>query len=928
MEAIEKLFGRTLLLFLLYQSGLVRTQQTLTPPGFIKSTCFASMFRMTLDESFLRKKFTNIEIIDPSGVIIPLDDKLKARCGYVKSKDVQGNTVFRASLLGCHVINEMDERFSLTVNIKVSPFEDMREASNYRHRLHCSYFPWAPREIVCEENYMEVSVKSDVPVISDDETAEWMSALPEAQRVVYQMWQLIFYSPSGRKTIVVSDADKLGYSFNNTLARVFLRSPYSTNETEYSMVNGVTMSTISSTSMYKQRWLLLLIDTTVSCPVDGISFTDAAIIWSVPAIIPRLAPQELTFTSLNISMGVDGERIENPEKRNFTLERNTTHIAITIPIGASGGKLKSTVSNGIHGVTYRIDLFLEHAWTDTDWHLTKYTVVNPITTPFMPRIPTVVNNTVPETRLFKIVLGFFLPDVTLVALTIGGVPLSLNEAVQKGYKISDTPFPNGTKGFKLEVPFDDPNVIKEYVNKNETKYCLRVNYTLHVGPEQKLYHHPADVECIMADIELPEGIGYCDKVNLYLAIPLTGLYKYWDLYAGNKPLNQATALAAGYLMTTNDTHVVLQVPLFAEGIIYEEVSIERILARFDLSLKKIITMETVDIFSIRCNFRSSQFIVCYPNGTITVSALMKTAPSIDMGKTRLKDSTCKPKEFTKEKAFFQFHVSTCGTSLRLEGERLIYENEISFEKETLPAQGPPMITRDPEYRLTILCYYPVKETLMQSATFYGSSSPRMFPPFGYGTMMAQSNLAGHRRTRQLLNIISNVFKDESFRETYGPHSIAIKYSWEPLFLEVELKDEAPEVELYLDNCWMAEAEEFSSIPQWNIIADGCENKSNGYVKFYPVIKSNRVKYPNHFKRVRMQMQTLPPKKVFFHCTVIVGTCLHTPVNGLSWKQCLSGRKFDQHSEIHPSRHGYVVAGPVLILHPEQIEELEMQRNWK
>ncbi|KAF7239475.1 Zona pellucida sperm-binding protein 2 [Varanus komodoensis] len=77
---------------------------------------------------------------------------------------------------------------------------------------------------------------------------------------------------------------------------------------------------------------------------------------------------------------------------------------------------------------------------------------------------------------------------------------------------------------------------------------------------------------------------------------------------------------------------------------------------------------------------------------------MKTLPSIDMGKTRLKDSTCTPKEFTKEQAFFQFHVSTCGTSVKFEGEYLIYENEITFEKETLPAWGRPVITRDPEYR--------------------------------------------------------------------------------------------------------------------------------------------------------------------------------------------------------------------------------------
>ncbi|KAH0621953.1 hypothetical protein JD844_023732 [Phrynosoma platyrhinos] len=771
---------------------------------------------MKLDESFLQKKYLRIEIMDHSGVAVLPDQEVEARCGYVLSEDVWGNRIFRASFLGCHVTNERDEKFSLTVTIKVSLFEDMSAPTTYQRIMSCPYFPWAPREIVCEENYMEVSVKSDVPVISDDETHKWMSALPETERVAYQIWQLIFYSPSGRKSTLASDASKLGYSFNNTLTRVFLRSPYYTNESEHSVVNGT-------------------------------SFTDAVIRWTVPTVIPRLVLQQHSFTSLKISMGVGGKRIEDPEKFNYKLEYNNTHIGIKIPIGASGGRFKSNVFSGVYGITWSIDLFLEHAWTDTDWQLTKYTVIKPITTPFMPQIVTVVNTE------------------------------------QKGYKISDTPFPNGTKGFKLEVPFDDPIVQKEYVNKNETRYHLYVNYSLNVGPEKKLYHHIADIECIVADIVLPEGIGYCDNANMYLAISTTDMYKYWSLYVGNKPLNQATALADGYFLSTNDTHLVLQVPLFASGIVYEEISFERIHARFDLTLKKTITMETVDIFSITCSFYFPEFVVCYPNGTVTVSALMKTVPSIDMGKTRLKDSTCKPKEFTKERAFFQFHVSTCGTLMKFEDNHLIYENEISFEKETFPVQGPPIITRDPEYRLTILCYYPIKETLAQTAIIFGSSS-EISQPSGYGPIMTRSNMAGLRRARQTPNVIANVFK-------------------------VQLKDEAPDAELDLDNCWITESEKFDSIPQ-------CEDKSHGSVNFYPVFKRDRVKYPNHFKRVGIQMLILPPREVYFHCTVTVSNSPCVPVNGNPCKRCISRRNLDQHFETLPIRHGYVVAGPVLILHPE------------
>ncbi|KAG8124307.1 hypothetical protein E2320_019615 [Naja naja] len=798
MGTVEKVFCRILLTLLLLQCEVGWMQEAVSSPAFIESTCLSSIFWVKLDKSFLQKKFFKIEVIDPSGVPFLVDQMLGARCGYTLSKDVWGNPIFRASFLGCHVINEKDEKFSLTVNIKVSSFEDLQAATVYQHPMHCSYVSWAPREIVCEENYMEVSVKSDVPGISD---AEWMSALPEAQKVMYQMWNLMFYSSSGIKTTGVTDADKLGYSFNNTLARVFLRSPYSTNETQNTVVNGVTMSTISSMSRYRQRWLLLLIDTTVSCPVgkyfspptmkihglsgegrcykstDGTSFTDASLIWTIPMINPRLVLQESTFRSLKVTMGINGEKIENPDEFNYTLERNITHIGVTIPIGAPRGRLQSTVSNGVYGVTYSIDLLIEHSWTDKDWQLTKYLVIKPITIPFLPRIPIVINNTVPETRIFDVFLGVFLPDVNLVTLTIGDMTYSLKEAEEKGYRISVISFPNGTRGFELEVPFDDPNVLKEYMNINETRYHLRVIYTLTVGPEEKLYHHPADVECIMADV------------------------------------------------------------------------------------------------------------LCYPNGTVTVLAHMKTIPSIDMSKTRLKDKICKPREYTKNQALFQFQVSTCGTSLLFNDEHLIYENEISFEKETLPIQNRPIITRDPGYRLTILCYYPIKETLMQSAMFYGSSSRTL--PFGFGTMMSWPNSEGLIRTRQVLNIQANIFKDESFTEAYMSHSLVFKGSWEPLFFEVELKDEAPNVELFLENCWMTQSEEINSIPHWNFIVDG---------------------------------------QVYLHCTATIGTCLRVPRSGLPCKPCSPGTITDQYSEIYPNHHGYVVTGPVFILQPDQFKELNITRN--
>ncbi|PKK33590.1 putative LOC102083981 [Columba livia] len=912
MESVGYSLCRIWLFFLLF--WLVQGRQ-MAPPGFVESTCRSRIFWMKLNKHLLQGKFFQLEINDPYAGPILLDEKLASRCGYVLSEDVWGNPVFRASVLGCHVTNEADELFSLTVNIKVSSFSSMRAAVTYTYPMYCSYSSWASREIVCEENYMEVSVKTDVPAVSNDYTVAWMSVLPETQNVAYQLWQLMFVSPSGRKRITVSDAGKLGYSFNNTLSRVYLRAPYHSNESDVSLVSGVNMNMVTSTSMYRQRWLLLLIDTTVSCPVDGTSFTDTALTWTVPSVIPTLVVQESTFMSKNILMGVDGQVIVNPEEKNYLLEHNETHIGITIPIGAEGGQLKSSISGGVYGVTYSIDLFLEHTWTVADWQTTKYTVIRSITTPFMPQIPTVTNNTLPEERLFNIAFGHFLPDVSLVAIAIGNVPFTLREAQHHGFRIYETPISNRMKEFILEVSFDDPYVLKEYVNRNETKYTLLVNYTLSVGPEMTLWYHSAEVECVIADIELPEAVGYCDEENLYLAIPTFGLHQYWNLYLGNKLLNRLIVLTNGYLAATNSTHLILQIPLFATGVIYEDVSFQKIKARFDVALRKVRTMETLQMFSVSCNFNSSAFIICHPDGTISVSAQMKTVPAIDMSKTKLRDSSCKPREYNEGHAFFKFHITTCGTSARFEGDYIVYENEISYEKETLPGQSVPTITRDPDYRLTVSCYYRAKETLVLGAF---TSDPSTSPHFGSGTMVARSNTVAYRRTRQALNVISRVSKDDSFVEFYEPNVAILKRPVEPVFLEVELKDENPDAELYLENCWVTGSLDFNSTPRWNITVDGCEIKGSVYIaEVCPVAVGPRVRHPSHFKRLAVRTLAHQLEQMYVHCLVTVCSPTSILPAGPCRGQCSSSKErkaFPGHRAAN--LQGYVLAGPVWIVDPE------------
>lgn len=57
-------------------------------------------------------------------------------------------------------------------------------------------------------------------------------------------------------------------------------------------------------------------------------------------------------------------------------------------------------------------------------------------------------------------------------------------------------------------------------------------------------------------------------------------------------------------------------------------------------------------------------------------------------------------------------------------------------------------------------------------------------------------------------------------EFYGPSMAVVKQPMEPVFIEVELEDESPSVELFLENCWVARSPDFNSTPRWNITVDG------------------------------------------------------------------------------------------------------------
>ncbi|MBN3285553.1 ZP2 protein, partial [Polyodon spathula] len=108
--------------------------------------------------------------------------------------------------------------------------------------------------------------------------------------------------------------------------------------------------------------------------------------------------------------------------------------------------------------------------------------------------------TVPKDRVFNVTLGTFLPDLELVQIVFGSEPLNVPEANLKGYNVQEHVFPNGSKTFTLQVPFEDPNVKQKVTPPDTRTYILPLTYLLNIVPENTPFTHPAVVEAVLKDI--------------------------------------------------------------------------------------------------------------------------------------------------------------------------------------------------------------------------------------------------------------------------------------------------------------------------------------------------------------------------------------------------------------------------------------------
>ncbi|XP_038605778.1 uncharacterized protein LOC119931127 [Tachyglossus aculeatus] len=846
---------------------------------FIAVECLGSLSRMTLNATYIRHKFVDFYAIDHFGTVRKIDHDLAIQCGYTISYDHWGNIEFRASLLSCYAYIESDINFTVNVQINIATNPEKTDVAIYQRSVSCSYTPWCSREIICENNYMEVSVRREVPLIPadllQDEPEDWAVAFPEATSGVASIWQIVFHTLTGRRVMLVSDAHRAGYGINTTDTRILLRAAFNTTEAQQVEIQGITFSAVRSSTFYKQRWMILMVDTAVACPLGDMEYDEDSITWTIPKNISPLLAGARNFKDITVEFGINLHKLLPADltSRKITMKSDMSAVTIKVPIGAEGGYYKTHVRHGRYGRTYSINLFLEHQWEDDKWGVTKHTIIKAITTPLKLQEPIITNNTNTSTRYFNVSIGPFLPDVKLVHLTIDGKLITMSEANQYGFQVFETMYPNGTKGYVIEAGFDAPGVTVVLTDDDTRTYTLNITLGFIVDPTRDAFVIPVSIESPVRDVVMPQAEGFCDAENLYLTITRGNVDQDWIPFLSNLQLTPKAAQSHKYGFHDNATHLALRVPCFAAHVIYEDIRSSGITVKLQLTMKDNSTLKVMRDYSITCIFPSKDLIDCQSNGSMVVTA-MKLAgiPDLDPSELVLRDRRCKPAVVTKTSAKFIFKASTCGTSRKFGNNTLTYENDVLYFK---PGRV------DPVYRLKCACQYLIDE--MVTSHYHPKENPAPIVKAGKG------NLA----------LIMRLSKDKSYSELYEDTEYpVVKYLKEALYFETELLYNAdPQLELFLEDCWCTIFPNKDSSPQWDVITNSCPNNEDSHQTiFHSVAEDSRVMFPSHLKRFEVKMFTFMKEgnallqNMYFHCSVIICETKHPSSDFLCARRCIPGKQ--------------------------------------
>ncbi|XP_037100225.1 uncharacterized protein LOC119117805 [Syngnathus acus] len=615
----------------------------------------------------------------------------------------------------------------------------------------CSGLSLVQREIMCEEDYMEVNVQREASCDAQPGPVGQTEHAAISQALKTASWasQLMFLEADGHLTsLSIAEAESRGYTLSLTAKRAVLRAPYKTAKAQLIQVDGVPVVSVGVFLFYKMQLMVVMIDMSMACTVISASFDGVRLVWDVPRVPRPLLDEGAAFKSLKRRLEVDGVMLDelSAAAKGFSLLQQEQLVRISVPFGAEGGYKKSLVVNNMYKETFVISLLYEHLflaeYQDGGSVETKVRLVRVLETPQLCRLPFSLNQTAIDKGVFGIYLGNIPGDVILEKVQVNHKQMAM-EATEGGLVVTPVVHLNGSRAYKLHLAFTNAAVRRMYMGEGLVQYAIDVNFTLTKMPEKESYYHHTLIIAQVLSAYPPKITAQClDRGMVFSVAVSSGAESLWEVGVDQEPLTPQLAAQRGYKLLNDSQQIVLEVPVFSIGYTYDDVNLSNFYGTFKLLLRDAKTLEVQTSTSKHCLFKTEDMIVCSADGIITVvTTPTATWPAVQPERTTLLDPTCRPKETDATRVLFQFKLNSCGTRTTV-GDYMLYENEILHDRRLI-ADGANSISRDSQFKLTVRCFYPLsginrltvdrvsraKTTGFGSIDVFGSlTDPKNLPP--------------------------------------------------------------------------------------------------------------------------------------------------------------------------------------------------------
>lgn len=318
-----------------------------------------------------------------------------------------------------------------------------------------------------------------------------------------------------------------------------------------------------------------------------------------------------------------------------------------------------------------------------------------------------------------------------------------------------------------------------------------------------------------------------------------------------------------------------------------------------------------------CYYGKAVTVQCTKDGQfIVVVARDATLPNIDLESISLlsKAQGCSYVDSNSDFAIYNFPVTSCGTVVLEEPGVIIYENKMfsSYEVETGPRGA---ITRDSHYELLFQCRY-IGTTVTSVVVEALSIQDPPLSVAALGPIRVELRLGnGQCISKGCYEV--DVAYTSSYMEADYPVTKVLR---DPVYVEVQLMEKTdPNLVLTLGRCWTTTSPNPHSLPQWDILSDGCPYMNDNYLSsLVPVGPSSGVDFPSHYRRFFFKMFTfvdptsMQPmrEQVYIHCS----TAVCTPAAGYSCEPACYRKRRDVMAvdQTHSEQRVVVSVGPVIM----------------